>query len=312
MFASRPSVSAFYAALWAECEGGSPPPTLAPDAPLPPFLCRALAFGDERFPAHAPRNAAMAGTPDAEVRRIEADGVALHWAVSGVSPLLLELLPLAGHRFARPEAERAARLERALAELAALGGEFAASLGAWTGTLVWLEQWDEAAEPFNSSSFPALPHCTLITDRAAWQLPPSTVLPAPRALALAENLYHESIHQQLSATLLLEEMLRPEYDARRAPRIEVPWRRRGWEVDRVLHATAVYARLLPMRRAVLERHDLDPVERDAWSEASRQGAECVAWLADRLDESRGWFTAAGEALVEQVCADARATLARLS
>jgi hypothetical protein len=77
----------------------------------------------------------------------------------------------------------------------------------------------------------------------------------------------------------------------------------------VLHATAVYAHLLPMRRAVLARDDLDAVEREAWEEAAKHGAESVAWLADRLDESRVWLTPAGEGLVDRICAHARATAA---
>jgi len=286
----------------------SPPSYLSAEAPLPPFLCRALAFADPAHPEPWTWTEAMTGSAAGVVRKVGSRGPGVHWGTANVSPLVFTVLPLPGYRIAAATERREALLASALDVLAGLADPVIDSVRAYLGLVVWLEPSAPDAPPITSSSFPALPHCGFLTDGAACQLAPDTVLREDRPWALAENLYHESLHQELSATILQEDVFSDAFAAGSAPRIRVPWRRTEWELDRVLHAVYVYSRLLPLRRHHLRRSDLAPADVRGLSEAFQKGAAALAHLSHALKEAGPYLTRTGEELMAEIVGGARAAL----
>ena len=298
-------IIAFYGSLWRESASSDLPSFLSAKTPLPPFLCRRLAFGDQCFPVQGGWLEAMAGSSSALVRRLDAGRIALHWAVGGMTPQAFHFLRLEGHRMGDATPQREKLLSEAIALLNQLDGPFAASVADFTGLVVWIEQFDPAVSSLTSSSFPALPHSSFFTNRAAREVLPDTILPEERAWPLAENLYHESLHQQLSATILQEELFADDYDVRSSPRTWIPWRRASWEADRMLHALYVYSRLVPMRVEYRRMHELDPIEERCLVESLRRAVDSLAFLADAVERLGACFSADGLSLARDLVADVR-------
>ena len=148
-----------------------------------------------------------------------------------------------------------------------------------------------------SVSVPDLPFCSFFSSRAALHIPPHIQVPRPDIHFLAENLYHESVHQKVTLTLLEKEWLKPGYHTLTSPRVAVPWRThaassamRLWEIDRVLHAWIVYLSLLHYRhtQACLFPHS-------AWGEYFNQARECAIFLGKALRDNHTLFTPLGHA-----------------
>lgn len=231
-------------------------------------------------------------------------GTTVRWASDGIGDHLLQELLLQGHCVASPAASRRGMLELAIEELANFPSVFEV-LQEYTSILVWLAPDDEhpGAPILTSASLPALPHTTFITDKATRHIPPNHIYPAPLTYALLENLVHEALHQQLSATLLQEDLLRPDYEAARAELVPVPWRGASWEPDRVLHAVHVYKSLLSFRSTRLRSGDVPTLERAFVESALAEGLGAFRYLRDRLIGLEGSFTARGFSFVQQICLD---------
>ena len=250
----------------------------------------------------------MTGSPVGVLRRIEVGGHGLYWGMGDISSLVFTVLPLEGHRLARPVERHEQFLAHALRLLNGLDGPFSESVHDYLSMLIWLEESEASVESFTSSSFPALPHCAFMTDKALRDIPPDTILPEDSPWALAENLYHESLHQQLSATILQEDILSDAYDARSAPKISVPWRSTDWEIDRAFHALYVYSRLLPMREQYARSRDLDPLAAFYIAEAIQKGRAALRYLAEALRAFDCCFTDTGKGLVTQIVSEARSVV----
>lgn len=187
-------------------------------------------------------------------------------------------LPLDGHQPLAPAGDRLAFLEDALTTIAADKGR-SRVLREFTSLLVWLEGDGSGVPLLTSSSLPLVPHCSFITDKALRHIPPDTVFDDDSVYALAENLFHESLHQQLSASILVDDLFVTGYDSHHAERTRVPWRGSDWEPDRVLHATFVYSNLLPMRREALARLS---DSKGTLRNALRDGERAYLFLSERL------------------------------
>lgn len=281
--ASRGEIVDFYTSLTQD-------PNLLPaiDA-LDPDVLRFLLFG-------GPRNIQV-GT---EFVR----GSQMRWASSGLGELLAEL-PLDGHCMASATPLRRTYLAQALDELKQLPHDATRLLDEFTSTLVWLAPatTHRDAPILTSASLPAAPHTTFITDKALRHIPPNQVYPQPLPYCLMENLLHEALHQQLSATLLQQEIMALDYDAAKAARVPVPWRGGSWEPDRVLHAVRVYKALARLRKARIDSSTLVLEEQAFLEEAYHCGRDAFHYLRDRLLELRRYFTNVGFSLVKELCLD---------
>ena len=155
-------------------------------------------------------------------------------------------LPIAGHTPIRaPGIYR--WITESLAELANKDSERLVFIETWTSLIVWLlRDWKTPPDrQITSVAIPLFPHCTFLTERAIIHIPPKVIVPAVTYYALQENLFHEALHQQLSATLIFEEILTEDWKVH--PQIDIPWRNASWRIDRVLHAAWVYSRVTQMR-----------------------------------------------------------------
>jgi hypothetical protein len=301
---SAENVRSFYRGLWASEHDAPAPGFLADGEPLPPFLCRSLAFGDPAFADDCSWADAMTGSPDGVVRRVGAgEGrKGLCWGVSGISPLLHDYVPIAGHSVMGYSEARARVLEGALTLLGDLGDNYLDTVCDFIGLVLWLD-YDRrggTAEGLIASSFPGLPHCVVATDSAAQAIIPNEGLQGLSPWALAESLYHESLHQVLSATVLQDEIFVESFDAASAPKIRAEWRNADWPLDRGLHALFVYAGLSRMRQRLMALDRLEGSERETLSRAHSESSHIAGLLADQMDRHRAVFTAQGDRLLTEI------------
>ena len=305
--ASAESVRSFYRDLWVSVHDGPAPGFLADGEPLPPFLCRSLAFGDPSFPDDCSWAEAMTGSSDGMVRRIGAglERKGLSWGVSGISPSLHDYVPIAGHSVTGYSESRGRLFEEALALIGDLGGSYLDTVCDFIGVVLWLEFDPQGgtAEQLIASSFPGLPHCVVVTDSAAQAIIPNEGLQSLNAWALAESLYHESLHQVLSATVLQDEIFVDSFNAAMGPKIRAEWRKADWPLDRGFHALFVYAGLSRMRRQLLALDRLDGAERETLARAHSQSSEIAGLLAAQMDRHRAVFTEQGGRLLTEIQTD---------
>jgi len=302
--ASAQSVREFYRELWVSVHNAPASELLADDKPLPPFLCRSLAFGTPALPGDCSWVVAMTGSPDGVLHRIETGkkDFGLHWGVDGVSQQLHNYASIEGHSVVGFSASRKELLEEALALVADLGGAFLDTVCNFIGMVVWLKSDHERANKISltSSSFPGLPHCVVVTDRAAMGVLPNERFSAFSAWALAESLYHESLHQVLSATILKDEIFVDTFYAATGPTIHVDWRNADWPLDRALHAMFVYANIFKMRQRLLDLDRFNGAERDTVMRVQAESGDAAMRLGAGLDRHRAVFTESGNRLLTEL------------
>jgi hypothetical protein len=263
---------------------------------LPPYLCHLLI---QEKPAKARLASLEHAFTGLTTHRGERFGDIL-LSYDGVEEGLYTRLPLDGHLPAKaPGLYRWIKL--ALEELAIKDSARYAFIQSWCSMIVWLmEDSDDPPETeLTSVALPALPHCTFLTYKAIQHIPPKVIIPAITLYGLQENLFHESLHQQLSATLIFEDILTGSADM--APPVPIPWRATVWPVDRALHAAWVYGNVLGLRQAEIERGPEGGERvRQTLSRAYDEGRAALAHLVAALDKHRDSFTVRGQAILETV------------
>ncbi len=301
---SAESVSEFYRELWCSVHLGPAPDWLASGKPLPPFLCRSLAFGTPTLPDDCSWIVAMTGSSEGVMERIDAGkgALGLHWGVAGISPQLYDYAAIAEHSVMGFSAERKELFEEALSLIGGLGESFLDTVCEYTGLVLWLKAPPERVDtdPIISSSFPGLPHCVVMTDRAAMGVIPDERFRSFSAWALAESLYHESLHQVLSATILQDEIFVDTFNASAGPTIHAGWRNADWSLDRSLHALFVYANISRMRLRLLDLDMFDGAERDTLVRVQAKSIDAAKRLGADLDRHRTIFTDRGSRLLTEL------------
>ncbi len=110
--------------------------------------------------------------------------------------------------------------------------------------LCWIHPFAKPYSSISSTTFYELPFISFITNAAFRTIAPAVVFPANYGYALFENLYHESLHQQLIITLCCS----TEGLFKRPPgsnySIHIPWRNINWTLEHSLQAAYVYIHLL--------------------------------------------------------------------
>lgn len=154
-----------------------------------------------------------------------------------------------------------------------------------------------------SCSLPDFPLAVFISDHAQRHIPPLTVSPEPSPVLLAENIYHEAVHQYVNYRLLVDDFFPADYDARTATRVTIPWRRdatgrsSAWQLDRVLHAATVYVQLIRWRMDRLQSSGLSDLDRRALLDASATALRSCTFLVAALSQHIGSFTPPGAMFV---------------
>jgi hypothetical protein len=225
-----------------------------------------------------------------------------HWLLPATSSALWEKVALTGHRLVLPDAVQRQSIIGGLEHLATRPWAFDL-VAKYVTTIAFVES-EPGTPVITSCSLPDFPLCVFISERVARHIPPSTVTPTPHARLAAENLYHESVHQAVNHLLLSRQLFRPGYSSATSPKVPIYWRQtdsqtrnRAWELDRVLHATAVYCHLLQWRAVELCDTALHGPSREAVAEAAAEAVGAVRSLAGALMEHTDQFTGEGAVFI---------------
>lgn len=167
--------------------------------------------------------------------------------------------------------------------------------------IFWMRLRDGAEDDcITSASFPLWPGRIFLSNKALVHIPPNRIFDEPNLHALAENIYHEAIHQHINARVLAGAILTDDFDSSLSPKIEIDWRRdqatrnQFWELDRAYHAACVYSGLIPLRQEFADRGITE------YASAIAEGQEALNYLLNRISPHLRYFKAEG-----------RDTLARL-
>lgn len=175
---------------------------------------------------------------------------------------------------------------------------YAEKIEDWTSLIVWLEcDTSSGHTSLTSSTFPLLPHCTFVTAKALRHIPPLNIHDSNSIYCLAENIYHEALHQELSSTFLMSDYINPDYNAESCERIAVPWRGQSWQPDRIVHAAYVYLHLVTLRKLAIHKEFDDT---DFLKRAFSGACGALSYLSSRLEDCEPLFSSEGRALLELI------------
>ena len=160
-----------------------------------------------------------------------------------------------------------------------------------THSLIWVQVIDKSkpTQLFSSTTFHTPLGVTFLTDLSLRYIPPDVVFSSTSCFALAENLYHEALHQQLYHFIDNHEVLHPSVRGEKGGDIFIPWRNVHWKLEHALHAYYVYvhiARLRAMADAHFELH-----------RATRGANDAVEQLASSIDAFKECFLQDGRKLL---------------
>lgn len=131
----------------------------------------------------------------------------------------------------------------------------------FTSVIVWLKA-NECG--FSGAAFHELPHCTFLSDAFFIAVTPSAIFePIHRPYIIFENLYHEALHHQLSASVMLKAEGYYEPANRNNLIYYIKSRDKSWSIPNILQAAYVYLNILPTRITYLQ-------------EIKKQGLPCEA------------------------------------
>jgi hypothetical protein len=280
---------------------------------LPPFLCHKMIFGESfnNFPKNL--NELFTGERSSILKSWKNDEACLFFLIGSTDFPFQFDLPLDGIELAKETLKKWSKIKSILDVMKIEDTNRLHYMLKWTSLIIWvqLKQEKQKVDLLTSSSFPDLPHTTFISDKALKHIPPNIIFDSDCDYALKENLYHESLHQELAALLLHNNILSSEYSASTSKKVLVPWRNNAaWEPDRVLHAIYVYSNILPMRFEYLNKN-LKPDVKETLSSALSEGIGALSFLSDHMQEFKWIFTVDGKKVLKSIMAKAKNVLTTL-
>ena len=286
-----------YGALASGLKQSSPVHSYLPE--LPPFLCRQLLYEQDVCDLSS-IPMAFAGIPNVQLRFFRSK----HRSIAVIDGAYLiptmNCLPLNGHRLST-KPSRLKLINEALDLLDSYFPYAHCKVFDWTSLMIWLELSPYVkASLVTSSTFPHFPHCTFLSDKALRHIPPNSISDVSQIYSLAENIFHEALHQELSSALVFCDILTQQYKSSKARAIKVPWRRQYWEPDRVLHAVYVYTNLLLLRHDALSYNFMSKDQRSWLALAQADGEEALKYLLLKLEQRGDVFTERGRDAVDRM------------
>lgn len=201
--------------------------------------------------------------------------------------ILNKILGLKGHTTVKPSTEFMKHLRNAIEFLSRYDDAWSTVSG-FIRSIVIVEKTQKIDEPLiTSCTLPELPSLIVLSEKATRHIPPTTVTDKPSCVLLAENIYHESVHQIVNLGIIFDGFMAENYSSISTNKIDIPWRKnssnrnRAWEPDRALHAAAVYVKLIAWRKYVLGRDDIDEFVKQAIIDSY----ESAVYSADYLIQS---------------------------
>lgn len=245
------------------------------------------------------RHAFVPLTSDAPIRVLTAQ----------MPQVVLDSLGLANHVGSIPSEAVINNLQDAVTLLGQIGDDYRQSVINGIDTLVMVKVRAGAAEGtvLTSITIPTFPMASFFSANAQRHLAPAALTDAPDIAVLSENLLHESVHQNVNITILERDIFPDSFDPQTARKIEIPWRQtaketrnRFWEIDRCLHAFAVYVGVLPYRVAIAQDAGQTPSTKDAFAASITQAEKSLRFLHHALDDVRDSFAPDGQALLSEL------------
>lgn len=266
---------------------------------LPPNLCRALILRSGFKTAINSIPQAFVGSVNGDIRQVADVKV----SVGKFNERLFSSLPLAGHL--PLEVPGMCRwVESALESLQELDKEAIKFVRQWCSLILWVSP--NAENPpdavLTSVAVPILPHCTILSVKSLRHIPANHVYEGASTYALAENIFHEALHQQLSASLVFGEKITDDAESSSLQKIYIPWRNTFWELDRVIHAAWVYSNLQRLRGRALSKPEIFGLELEVVKDAERESRPKLDYLRSTLESEKGRISSSSSKLIEQVLA----------
>jgi hypothetical protein len=231
--------------------------------------------------------------------------------LSGFPNALYERLPLQDHVPCSPHHVPLSSIQQAFSLLGNCSMEGQRFTTEYVRLLVVVEQTAQSVSIANttltSCSLPVIPYCSFISTKALIHLPPKEIAVRPHHAWLAENVFHEAIHNALTVNILAGRIFVPTFRACDAPAVAIPWRaddvqmrNRYWPIDRVLHALLVYVGVYCLRVKMLNS-DLDDMERTFLQTTLHSARISMRHLSDALRSSPAFFTKPANLAIRKVC-----------
>jgi hypothetical protein len=227
---------------------------------------------------------------------------------------LLHHVPFESHQVAEDAEAQLDCLHAAIERIARYHASLYSTFTTFVRNIVWMELvpgYKGKDTLITSVSFLTVPFSIFLSKKALLHIPPNTVMDRPSVRFLTENLVHEAIHQQVNVTLLERDILREDYSSITSPKIPITWRmnqgivrNQSWEIDRTLHATAVYITLMTCRRTELGLLTEDDFESHSFRQALCAGMSALDYLSAELLKHKAQFTALGGDFIEALRLDA--------
>lgn len=210
------------------------------------------------------------------------------YVTSAMSETLDSLLYLRGHRAVAPDEEFRERISGALHLLAEYDSIWS-HVQTFVRTLCVVAKVGPSGEPLlTSCTLPEFPGMIVFSSKASRHIPPASIVGHDSTVLLAENIFHESVHQIVNMGILFDDVLSRDFRSDSSPKIQIPWRRSSsprnqeWELDRALHAAAVYVKLIEWRIEILRRSDLRESEIEIIRSSLAPAREAAAHLIGSL------------------------------
>lgn len=154
------------------------------------------------------------------------------------SQALANYVPVDKNHVINLSAIKAEILKESIADMSEIFPNEICTIFDFTSVLVWM---DAKKCGFSGAAFHELPHCTFLSDAIFFAVTPSDILGVEhRKYIVFENIYHESLHHQLSASVSLKcggyysDNLIKDRDH------YIPSRDKEWSMPNILQAVYVY------------------------------------------------------------------------
>jgi hypothetical protein len=237
----------------------------------------------------------VSGRVDARIEQFQD----IHFLVNGLCDAAYSTLPVWGHHPLRASGIYI-WIKLALEELERKDVTALDLIRDWSTAILWLSKDKYSKETeLTSVAIPILPFCTFLTKKAIRHIPPKTLLPAVTLYGLQENLFHEALHQQLSASLLFRDLVADQDGV--WPTVAIPWRNKEWPIDRAVHAAWIYKNLIRFRNRALQWGlEGGEIVRDVLANSQMSACEAYVHLRRELLGHRYLFTSFGRDIVDQL------------
>ncbi|NDL00808.1 hypothetical protein [Photorhabdus bodei] len=234
-------------------------PSLPSDS-FPPYLCKRLTE-DGKVPANLKDVWCGTASESLPVYTLEWKEKSIRFYDSSHSAILASYVPINPLHIVEIDRRRLDLIQESILQMAPYFTGQLDIIFDFTSTIVWLNARECG---FSGAAFHELPHCTFLSDAFFVAVTPSIILaPEHRHYIIFENLYHEALHHQLSASVMLETGGYYPNGVYYDERFYVGSRDKEWSIPNIFQAAYVYLNVLQTRIHYLRAVESKCVEIDS-------------------------------------------------